>query len=278
MLLEQIASLSTEHVSGEPGNDAMNSLDPQQSTWKLSAPLIQVYGVERSMYDINPNERDIFSLVMDASATDVFGLQDANVVRSFTTKQDRVRKTKLSFTTSARIIAPSESSNVANSYQYATFFNQINTGVGLNPSFSDERRQKFKAGSIPLLFPCVEWGYYCFKDITRQTLRNVNISGGTVRVRYFITAGAYTQGGLFKAFVLPLNLSYLYNHFFYRSYLDIDVTKTTTLLMIIVDYVNNASKPYTDHVSAWMLINIFSSTPVSRPGLVDDKRVNPIPD
>ena len=110
--------------------------------------------------------------------------------------------------------------------------------------------------------------------MTLQTQHNVNISGGTDRVRYFISAGAYTQGGLFKEFDLPYNLSYQYNRFNYRSNLDIDVTKTTTLSMNIAGNVNNASKPYTGQGSAGMLINMYYSTPFSSPGLVDGKLVN----
>ena len=144
------------------------------------------------------------------------------------TKRGKEGKAKISFTTSSSIIAPTESIKMANSYQYATFYNQINTGDGLNPTFSDEIIQKFKDGSDPVRFPSVDWVDYCLKDMTLQTQHNVNISGGTDRVRYFISAGAYTQGGLFKEFDLPYNLSYQYNRFNYRSNLDIDVTKTTT--------------------------------------------------
>ena len=68
--------------------------------------------------------------------------------------------------------------------------------------------------------------------------------------------------------------SYQYNRFNYRSNLDIDVTKTTTLSMNIAGNVNNASKPYTGQGSAGMLINMYYSTPFSSPGLVDGKLVN----
>ena len=47
----------------------------------------------------------------------------------------------------------------------------------------------------------------------------------------------------------------------------------TTKKMCIRDR-NNASKPYTGQGSAGMLINMYYSTPFSRPGLVDGKLVN----
>lgn len=212
--------------------------------------------LERSMNDIDPNEIESISILKDASATAVFGVRGANGVVLITTKRGKEGKAKISFTTSSSIIAPTESIKMANSYQYATFYNQINTGDGLNPTFSDEIIQKFKDGSDPVRFPSVDWVDYCLKDMTLQTQHNVNISGGTDRVRYFISAGAYTQGGLFKEFDLPYNLSYQYNRFNYRSNLDIDVTKTTTLSMNIAGNVNNASKPYTGQGSAG-IINLF---------------------
>ena len=274
MLSGQMAGLTTVQYSGEPGSDAANIFVRGQATWNQSAPLIQVDGVERSMNDIDPNEIESISILKDASATAVFGVRGANGVVLITTKRGKEGKAKISFTTSSSIIAPTESIKMANSYQYATFYNQINTGDGLNPTFSDEIIQKFKDGSDPVRFPSVDWVDYCLKDMTLQTQHNVNISGGTDRVRYFISAGAYTQGGLFKEFDLPYNLSYQYNRFNYRSNLDIDVTKTTTLSMNIAGNVNNASKPYTGQGSAGMLINMYYSTPFSSPGLVDGKLVN----
>ncbi len=39
------------------------------------------------------------------------------------------------------------------------------------------------------------------KSSTLQSQHNLNISGGTDKVRYFISAGAYTQGGLLVSLI-----------------------------------------------------------------------------
>ena len=70
--------------------------------------------------------------------------------------------------------------------------------------FSDAVIQKFKDGSDPIRFPSINWVDYIMGDATLQSQHNVNISGGTDKVRYFISAGAYTQGGLFNEFQLPI--------------------------------------------------------------------------
>lgn len=274
MLSGQMAGLTTVQYSGEPGSDAASIFVRGQATFNNSSPLIQVDGVERDFNEIDPNEIESISILKDASATAVFGVRGANGVVLITTKRGKEGKAKISISTSASIIAPTESIKMANSYQYATFYNQMLANDGKAPMFSDEIVQRFQDKSDPIRFPSVDWIDYCLKDMTLQTQHNVNISGGTERVRYFISAGAYTQGGLFKDFGLPYDLTYQYNRFNYRSNLDIDVTKTTTLTMNVAGNVNNSSKPYTGQGSAGMLINMYYSTPFSSPGFVDGKLVN----
>ena len=274
MLSGQLAGLTTIQYSGEPGSDAASIFVRGQATWNQSAPLVQVDGVERSMNDIDPNEIESISILKDASATAVFGVRGANGVVLITTKRGQEGKAKISFSTSSSIISPTNMLKMAHSLDYVNFYNSLNANDGLTePTFSPEIIAKFRDGSDPIRFPNVDWVDYILKDMTLQTQHNINISGGTDRVRYFISAGAYTQGGLFEEFDLPYNLSYQYNRFNYRSNLDIDVTKTTTLSMSIAGNVNNASKPYTGQGSAGMLINTYYSTPFSSPGLVNGKLV-----
>ncbi len=274
MLSGQMAGLTTVQYSGEPGSDAAEIFVRGKASWNGASPLVQVDGVERSMNDIDPNEIESISILKDASATAVFGVRGANGVVLITTKRGKEGKAKINFSTSASIISPTTPLELAGSYDYANFYNMVNTLDGTSPVFADEIIQKFKDGSDPIRFPSVDWIDYTLKDMTLQTQHNVNISGGTDRVRYFISAGAYTQGGLFDEFNLPYDVSYQYNRFNYRSNLDIDVTKSTTLSMSISGNVNNASKPYTGQGSAGMLINMYYSTPFSSPGLIDGKLVN----
>lgn len=278
MLSGQLTGLTTVQYSGEPGSDAAQIFVRGQATWTDSAPLIQVDGVERGFNDIDPNEIESITILKDASATAVFGVRGANGVVLITTKRGQEGKAKISFSTSASILAPTETIKTANSYQYATFYNQmqLNDNPNLTESelmFSPAIIQKFADGSDPIRFPNTDWVDYCLKNSAIQTQHNVNISGGTKSVRYFISAGAYTQDGLFKQFDLPYDLTYQYQRFNYRSNLDIDVTKSTTLSMNISGNLDNSSKPYTGQGSAGMLLEMYYATPFSSPGLVDGKFV-----
>ena len=111
------------------------------------------------------------------------------------------------------------------------------------------------------------------KDITLQQQHNLNISGGTDRVKYFISAGYYSQDGLFKEFDRGYNYGYQYQRFNYRGNLDLKATKTTTLSFNVAGNVNDADKPYTGQGSGGMIKNIYYATPFSSPGIVDGKMV-----
>ncbi|MCM1714217.1 SusC/RagA family TonB-linked outer membrane protein [Bacteroides xylanisolvens] len=271
----QMTGLTTVQYSGEPGADAAEIFIRGKATWENSSPLIQVDGVDReSMSDIDPNEIESISILKDASATAVFGIRGANGVILITTKRGKEGKAKISFTTSASVLMPTKMVEQASSYDYARFHNRMMSGDGKSALFSDGVIQKFADGSDPIRFPNIQWADYIMKSSTLQSQHNLNISGGTDKVRYFISAGAYTQGGLFSEFDLPYNLSYQYRRFNYRTNLDMDVTKTTTLSFNISGNVNNSDQPRTSQGSSGLIKNMYYATPFSSPGIIDGKLVN----
>ena len=230
MLSGVVPGLSSVQYSGEPGADAATILVRGQATTNNSSPLIQVDGVERDFNDIDPSEIESITVLKDASATAVFGVRGANGVILVTTKRGKEGKAKISANTSMSVIVPTDPIKLANAYEYASYYNmqKLNDGAATAP-FSDEILQKYKDHSDPLRFPDTDWIDYCFKDHAIQTQHNVNISGGTDRMRYFVSAGAFTQDGLFKQQSLPYDFNFKYQRFNYRANLDFDVTKTTTI-------------------------------------------------
>ena len=293
----QLSGVTTVQYSGEPGSDAAEIFVRGKATWGDSAPLIQVDGVERTMADIDPNEIESVTVLKDASATAVFGVRGANGVVLITTKRGAEGKAKISVSTSFTALSPTKMVEQANSYEYANFYNQMSYNDYLQranvavangtygslgaymaenefaPSFSQAIIQKFKDGSDPIRFPSTGWADYIMKDVTLQQQHNLNISGGTDRVKYFISAGYYSQDGLFKEFDRGYNYGYQYQRFNYRGNLDLKATKTTTLSFNVAGNVNDADKPYTGQGSGGMIKNIYYATPFSSPGIVDGKMV-----
>ncbi|MDD5819182.1 MAG: TonB-dependent receptor [Bacteroidales bacterium] len=273
VLAGQLSGVTTIQYSGEPGSDAATIFVRGKGTWSDSSPLIQVDGVERSMSDINPEEIESITVLKDASATAVFGVRGANGVVLITTKRGAEGKAKISVNTSFSLVTPTDLVKQANSYDYALFYNQMRANDGTEAVFSDEVIQKFKDQSDPIRFPSVQWTDYMMKKLTTQSNHNVNISGGTKRVKYFVSAGYMNQGGLFEEFDSPYHFGYQYERFNYRGNLDVNVTNTTKISFDISGNVSNADKPRTGQGSTGMIRNIYYATPFSSPGLVDGKYV-----
>ena len=293
----QLSGVTTVQYSGEPGSDAAEIFVRGKATWGDSQPLIQVDGVERTMADIDPNEIESVTVLKDASATAVFGVRGANGVVLITTKRGVQGKAKINVSTSWTALAPTKMVEQASSYEYANFYNQMSlndywmranksVAIGKYPdldaytaehtfsnSFSEGIIQKFATGSDPIRFPSTKWADYIMKDVTLQQQHNLNISGGTDRVKYFISAGYSSQDGLFKEFDAGYNYGYQYHRFNYRSNLDLKATKTTTLSFNVAGNVSNADKPYTGSGAAGLIKQIYYATPFSSPGIVDNKLV-----
>ena len=273
VLAGQLSGVTTVQTSGEPGSDAAQIFVRGQGTWNDSSPLIQVDGVERDMWDIDPNEIESVTVLKDASATAVFGVRGANGVVLITTKRGAEGKAKISFNVSFSALTPTKMVEQASSYDYATFHNQMRRNDGKEPYFSDEILQKFQDGSDPIRFPSMKWTDYLMKDVTLQQQHNVNISGGNKTVKYFISAGMFTQDGIFEEFDRPYDYGYQYQRFNYRTNLDINVTKTTQISFNISGKIDESRKPHTGQSSDQMIREMYWASPFSSPGFVDGKYI-----
>lgn len=277
----QLSGVTSVQYSGEPGSDAATIFVRGQGTWNDSSPLIQVDGVERSMSDIDPEDIESITVLKDASATAVFGVRGANGVVLITTKRGTEGKAKVDVSTSFSALAPTKMVEQAGSYGYAQFYNQMQLndfdasgGAEFTPMFSDAVLQKFKDGNDPIRFPSMQWADYIMKDVTLQTKHSVNVSGGTKNLRYFVSAGMMTQGGLFKEFNQDYDYGYQYNRFNYRANLDLDVTQSTTVSFNVAGNVSNADKPNTGGGSSGLIMTMYQATPFSSPGIIDGKFVS----
>lgn len=274
ILAGTLSGVTTVQYSGEPGSDAATIFVRGKGTWVNSAPLVQIDGVERSMDDIDPNEIESITVLKDASATAVFGVRGANGVILITTKRGKEGKAKITASTNFSVLVPNRMVKQASSYDYANFYNEMCDNDGTGHLFSDAVIQRFKDGSDPIRFPNTQWTDYVMKKSTMQTQSNVSISGGTKNVRYFISAGMYTTGGLFKQFDQDYVNDYRYHRFNYRANIDLDVTKTTTISANLAGVVDEAKKPYTGQGSSGLIKYMYYATPFSSPGIVDGRFID----
>lgn len=273
MLSGVLSGVSSIQSSGQPGGDDPDVFIRGISTLNTmnAKPLYLVDGVERSFFQIDPNEVENITILKDASSTAVFGVRGANGVIIVTTKRGKEGKAKINASFSYGIQTPTRMPEFVNSYDYATFLNEAYTNDGKDPKFTPEAVEAFRTHSNPIIYPDTDWMELLFKSSAPQTQGNVNISGGTERVRYFISMGMLDQKGFFKNHDTRYDANFNFNRYNYRANLDIDFTKTTLVAINMGGRVEKRNFPRSGDDINQLFRRIYWATPFSGPGIVDEK-------
>ena len=273
MLSGVLSGVSSIQSSGQPGGDDPDVFIRGISTLNTmnAKPLYLVDGVERSFFQIDPNEVENITILKDASSTAVFGVRGANGVIIVTTKRGKEGKAKINASFSYGIQTPTRMPEFVNSYDYATFLNEASTNDGKDPKFTPEAVEAFRTHSNPIIYPDTDWMELLFKSSAPQTQGNVNISGGTERVRYFISMGMLDQKGFFKNHDTRYDANFNFNRYNYRANLDIDFTKTTLVAINMGGRVEKRNFPRSGDDINQLFRRIYWATPFSGPGIVDGK-------
>ena len=243
-----LPGVSAVQPSGMPGADEPVIRIRGVGSLNSADPLVLVDGVERPFSQLDPNEIESISVLKDASATAVFGVRGANGVILVTTKRGEVGKASVTASVSAAMQTIAKFVDFADSYTYGQMYNytQITDALPMDKwpgtvnvtdykpyadlvKFSQDVMEHFRLGDMPQTFPNMDWIDYIMNDAAWQEQANVNVSGGTERVRYFVSAGFLNQNSLFKTFSSNKNETFDYQRLNYRANLDIDVSKYSQL-------------------------------------------------
>ena len=255
----KLPGMSVVQPSGMPGADEPVIRVRGIGSLNSAEPLVLVDGVERSFGQLDPNEIADISILKDASATAVFGVRGANGVILVTTKRGTAGKASVTVSANAAVQQIAKFVDFADSYTYGKMWNYTMITDGLPMSqwpgsatiadytpyadlgirFSQEVMEHFRKGDMPVPFPNSDWINYIMKDAAWQEQVNVNVNGGTEKMRYFVSAGFLNQNSLFKTFSSNKDETFKYNRFNYRANLDIDVSKYSQLALTLGGRVQN---------------------------------------
>ena len=266
-LAGKITGISAIQNTGQPGADEAQLFIRGVPTLGDASPLILVDGVERSFSQLDPEEIESISVLKDASATAVFGVRGANGVIIVTTRRGVIGKPKISVSASVGVQQPTMLIEKLNSYEYAMAHNERMTNDGDVPVFTNEQMlEDFKNGGT-IEYPDMDWTDYLMKKLAIQTKENITISGGTEKVRYFVSLGYFFQDGQMKDFESDYDGNYKFNRYNYRSNIDIDVTESTLLKLSVGGRTEKRNTPKTTDASMWKQLNW--AHPFAGSGIVD---------
>lgn len=228
-----VAGVNVTTTSSVPGSSASVLIRGQNSISANSGPFIVLDGVPFSKSgsvtnDINPNDIASIEILKDASATAIYGVNGANGVILITTKRGATGKpvirynAYMGFDNIAHMMDPL--SPAAYVQKYADWFKQVNptqTQTAVLPNAYEVAN--YNAGKT------VDW----IKEVTQQGIiqdHNLNISGGTKDVKYYLSGEYMKQQGPVKG--------YQYHRASMRANLDVNLTDFLTV-GTSVSYSNN---------------------------------------
>ncbi len=233
-LAGRLTGVTTVQNSGEPASDGATIWVRGQGTYQNSTPLMIVDGIERSFGDIDPNEIESISILKDASSTAVYGVRGANGVVIVTTKRGEEGKPRISLNVQHALMAPTRMPDYLESYDALMIYREGLENDGLNyATYTDEYIAKFRDRdniTYQYLYPNVNWQKELLKELSSKTQANLNVSGGSGAIRYFVSASYMNQGGMYKYGNLnEYNTQVRSERYNFRSNLDIDMSKRVKL-------------------------------------------------
>lgn len=260
--------------SGQPGKDASDFFIRGVSSLNSAGnqPLIIVDDIQYSyeqLQQINVNEIESISILKDASTTAVFGVKGANGVLVVKTRRGKSGRPAVNVRVESGVQTPVRKPKFLDSYNSALLMNEAYENDGLQPKFTQDDLDAFKSGDDPYGHPNVNWYETIFKTHAFQHNANVDISGGSEKLKYFISGGAFSQDGLVKDFSEPqsdVNNNYFYRRFNYRTNLDLEVTKTLDLRLDVTTRFANINEPRNQNAVS-EIYNFSKIRPFSAPVL-----------
>ena len=281
MLVGKMPGLIAMQRSGAPGEDNSTLLIRGVSTFSdNTAPLVMIDGVERPNYNgLDPNEIESVSILKDASATAIYGVRGANGVILITTRKGQKGKPHLSYSGNVAVQSPTALPHYLNSAQYCEMYNEAlkndayTKGTSYVPRFSDEDIKLYRDGTDPIMHPNTDWVGTFLRKASLRTQHNFNISGGTDRVKYFISAGFFNQGGMYKYTKIDRDhdVNASDTRYNFRSNLDFNITQDFKAVVQLSTQINDIRTPGLGNSNLWK--EISWATPLGTPGMVDGKLV-----
>ena len=296
-----VAGLQT---SGEPGRNAANIYVRGVSTYGSSTPLIVIDGVEQSSEQafaefnaMDPNEIQGISVLKDAASRGAqgkpvinfsanYGLTQATQLQEGVTAYEYALFRNEAIRNEQRAYPGNEglSSYIYDDYDLWKFKNnrdftpqEVDAMTNLTPS------QKEQLKNTPALY-YADHNLYKeqFNKVAPQYQANLNVSGGTERVKYFVSFGYFRQEGITNSVqYYGADTRSLFNRYNFRSNFDIKITDRTTLTVNSAGQFGETTGPGNgadayDLSGRYKIIMqyIYDCNPFISPGIVDDHLIS----
>ena len=271
---------SLQNGGAQPGFDDATMYLRGAATVNGTDPLILIDGVPRdNIRTLNANEVETISVLKDASATAVYGVRGANGVILITTKRGQAGQTEMNVVFDQTWQAYTRQPTRVDAWEFMTMRNEADRNDGMNEEYSGRKiarhlnplygldpndpQYALKSARRYYMYPNHDWYREMFKKWSSQTNVNINVTGGTEELKYFVNAGYLHQGGNLntepKSF-LGYDPQVKNDRFSFRSNIDYQATKSLSLFVNIGSYVEKVNQPNAATYGGdrnWMIRDLF---------------------
>lgn len=268
-----------QYAGGEPGVDQSELFIRGKATYGNQSAIVIVDGIERDMSYLAPDEIETFTILKDASATAAYGIRGANGVIVITTKRGKAaEKATVNLKASIGINQPIGFPEYLGSADYATLYNEARlndakmTGADISSLnlFSQQAIDNFRRAkgdnSDGLGY---DWDYYdfAFKPGLQEDV-SLSIRGGTDKVRYYVLANYFSQGGNYKyANAGEYDSQTKFTRYNFHSNIDININRYLSTRLDLGARITDRNAPGT---TASRLMTICATQPPYLPILVEE--------
>lgn len=253
-LFGRIPGLIVSQGGGQPGNDLPQLFIRGLANFTNSGVLVFVDGFEYSYEGLSLEEIESITILKDAASTAPYGIRGANGVVLITTKRGKKGNTQIGANFHYGIQQPTQLPEFLNSYDYSRLYNEALVNDGRQAIYTDEDLQAFKDGSDPYFHPNVNWFDEILKKQSPVFGGNLNISGGSDFVRYYVlmdfleSIGPYDNTtGMFP----DINTNEDFQRYVFRSNFDVTLSKTLNASVILGGRLINFNSPGTSSNVIW---------------------------
>ena len=244
MLQGAVAGLNVTSATGRPGQAASFNIRGMGSI-NSSSVLVLVDGVEGNLQQVAPNDVESISVIKDASAAAIYGARAAYGVILVTTKSgaETDGKAVVRYSGRAGWTTPTASTDWEDRGYWSVLINNMFWKAYAGTpyaTYTDEdmeqlwirRNDKVENPARPWVvidqrngrdtynyYANTDWWHYLYRDNKPTMSHNISFSGGTKRVKYFLSAAYNREQGMFR------QDPDVYKKYTLRSKINFDISK-----------------------------------------------------
>ena len=227
-----------------------------------NTPVVIVDGIERDIFDIDPEAIESVSLQQDALSSQFLGMRSSRGTLVITTKNPVNGKMRLSLTGKLGVHSSVRSLKPLSSAQYAYLLNEAMQNDGKSAIYNHDDYQAYLSGNSPYSHPAINWEDAVMRDNAITQSYNLNVSGGGNVAQYFVSIGYMNEEGLFRqSSANNYNTNLSYNRYSISSKVNINVIEGLTASLTAFGRVIEGNQPGGTGSGYSDLLNAIFTTP-----------------